>query len=102
MPEITLMQVVLPDPFGPTSPSTSPAVRWKDTPSSARNPPKRLTSCSTCNNGVAGASGGTNASARQQGHESVREKQHESHDQCAVDELKILRHGNPDRVVDSV
>ena len=37
------MQVVLPDPFGPTSPSTSPGARWKLTPSSARKPPKRFT-----------------------------------------------------------
>ena len=46
------MQVVLPDPFGPTSPSTSPRARWNDTPSSARNPPKRFTSCSTRKSGA--------------------------------------------------
>src|SRR5581483_3406702 len=94
-PQITLMQVVLPDPFGPTSPSTSPAARWKLTPSSARKPPKRFTSFSTRRIG----SGDTDAPPRQQRCQSVRQEQHQHHDQHAIDQLEILRHGDADPVV---
>src|ERR1700710_306719 len=95
---MTLMQVVLPDPLGPTSPKTSPGLRWKVTPSSALKPPKRLTSPSTLSKG----SGDTDASARQQGHQAIGQKQHQQHDQRAIGELKILRHGDTDDVVDAI
>jgi hypothetical protein len=34
-PEITLIAVVLPEPFGPTKPRISPGTTWKLRPSSA-------------------------------------------------------------------
>src|ERR1700761_606924 len=95
---MTLMQVVLPEPFGPTSPSTSPGFRWNATPSSARKPPKRFTSPSTRSSG----SGDTDASAGQQGDEAVRQEQHQQNDQRAIGELEVLRHGDADYVVDAI
>src|SRR5437868_6259166 len=88
-PEMTLMQVVLPDPFGPTSPRISPACKLKLTPSSARNAPKRFTRPSMRRSGA--VSGDIDASATQQRHEPVGQEQHERHDQQAIDELKVLR-----------
>src|SRR5436305_1187059 len=98
MPEITLMQVVLPDPFGPTRPRISPARTWKLTPSSARNPPKRLTSLSTTSSG----SGDIDSPAPRERGEAVGHKEHEQHDEDAVDQLEILRSRDADGVVDAV
>src|ERR1700757_1420377 len=95
---MTLMQVVLPEPLGPTRPRTSPACRWKVTPSRARKPPKRFTRPSTVRSG----SGDTDASGREQGDEAVGEEQHQKNDQGAVGELEVLRHGDADDVVDAV
>src|SRR5215470_9519497 len=95
-PEITLMHVVLPDPFGPTNPRISPGLRVKLRPSSARNPPKRLTRPSMASSG----SGDIDPPSLQQRDESVRQEQHQAHDQRAVDELEILRRRNADRIVD--
>jgi hypothetical protein len=46
-PEIRLKAVVLPEPFGPIKPTSSPFATEKDTPSRARTPPKLLASAST-------------------------------------------------------
>src|SRR5271156_951317 len=97
---MTLMQVVLPDPFGPTRPRISPAPTEKLKTSSARKPPKRFTRPSTVKSGF--PSGDIDAPFLQQGGEPVRQEQHQAHDQRAVNQLKILRRGNPDRVVDAV
>src|SRR5690242_3212886 len=98
------MQVVLPDPFGPTSPRISPGFSSKVSPSSARKSPKRFTSPSTARSGGAAAdgSGDIDASPAGQRDQPVGQEQHERHDQHAVDELKILRRRDPDRVVDPV
>src|SRR5436190_20614918 len=97
---MTLMQVVLPEPFGPTRPRISPALRWKLSSSRARKPPKRLTRPSTWSSGC--GSGDIDAPAPEQGYEAVGQEQHQRHDQHAVDELKVLRRGNADGVVDAV
>src|SRR3974390_3520827 len=97
---MTLMQVVLPDPLGPTSPRISPACKLKLRPSSAWNAPKRFTRPSMRRSGA--ASGDIDASAPQQRYETVGQEQHERHEQQAVDELKVLRRGNSNGVLDSV
>ena len=48
---MTLNAVVFPAPFGPISPTISPARRSKDTSSSATMPPKRLVTFSTSRRG---------------------------------------------------
>src|SRR5580704_834941 len=97
---MTLMQVVLPEPFGPTSPRISPRPMLKLKLSSARKPPKRFTTPSTCSNGA--VSGDIDAPALQQRNQPVRQEQHQPHDQRPVDELKVLRRRNTDGVVDAV
>src|SRR5271166_2323642 len=99
-PEITLMQVVLPEPLGPTSPRISPPCKLKVTPSSARKPPKRFTRPSMARSGA--ASRDIDPSAPQQRYETIGQEQHESHDQQTVDELKVLRRGNADCVIDAI
>src|SRR5712692_8833229 len=47
VPEMQLMSVVLPEPFGPMRPSRSPALTWRLTRLSAVKPPKRLVRPST-------------------------------------------------------
>src|SRR5579863_8024454 len=97
---MTLMQVVLPDPLGPTRPRISPAPTEKLKTSSARKPPKRFTSPSTTSNGA--ASGDIDAPSLQQRDQAVRQKHHQAHDQQAVNELKVLWRGNSDGVVNAV
>ncbi len=46
-PQITLNSVVLPAPFGPITPSTSPAWTSSETPSSATTPPNRTVTSRT-------------------------------------------------------
>src|ERR671919_2118160 len=46
-PEMQLIIVVLPEPFGPISPRRSPSARCRLTASSATKPPKRLDRPST-------------------------------------------------------
>ena len=43
LPAITLKSVVLPAPFGPTSPVIEPSEIVSDAPSTARKPPKAIT-----------------------------------------------------------
>src|SRR5437899_745448 len=97
---MTLMQVVLPEPFGPTRPRISPGSRWKLSSSSARKPPKRLTRPFTAKSGC--GSGDIDPPAPEQRDEAVRQEQHETHDQHAVDELEILRGRDANRVVNAV
>src|SRR6516164_8770839 len=97
---MTLMHVVLPEPFGPTRPRISPVLTARFKPSSARKPPKRFTKPSTVRSGA--RSGDIDAPALQQRDEAVRQEQHQDHDQGTVDQLKILRSGNADDVVDAV
>src|SRR5580658_1481593 len=97
---MTLIQVVLPDPLGPTRPRISPAPTEKLRTSSARKPPKRFTSPSTVNSG--GASGDIDAPSLQQRDDAIRQKHHQAHDQRAVNELKVLRRVNAHGVVDAV
>src|SRR6516225_7664942 len=97
---MTLMQVVLPEPLGPTSPRISPDLRSKLSSSSARKPPKRLTRPFTARSGC--ASGDIDAPPAKQRYEAVRQEQHQPHDQHAVDQLEILRGRNTHRVVDAV
>src|ERR1700733_1477757 len=97
---MTLMQVVLPEPFGPTSPRISPLPMVKLRLSRARKPPKRFTTPLTCNSGA--GSGDIDAPALQQRDQPIRQEQHQPHDQRSVDELKVLRRRNADRVVDAV
>src|SRR5579883_580249 len=97
---MTLMQVVLPEPLGPTRPRISPGFRWKVSPSSARKPPKRLTSPSTSSSGV--TSGDIDPPAAEQRDEPGRQEQHQPHDEEAVDELEILRRRDADGVVDAI
>src|SRR5947209_16235665 len=99
-PEITLMHVVLPDPFGPTRPSTSPGAIDSVRPSSARNPPKRLTRFVIARSGA--LSGDIDAPPLQQRRQSVRQEQDERHDQETVDQLKILWRRDADHIVDAV
>jgi len=47
IPASTRSKVVFPDPFGPTSPTISPAPTTSSTPASARRPPKRRSSAFT-------------------------------------------------------
>src|SRR5216683_7493738 len=97
---MTLMHVVLPEPLGPTRPRISPAFKLKVSPSSARKPPKRFTRPSTASIGE--VSGDIDPPAPQQRDEAVRQEQHQTHNQCAVDQLKILRRRNSDGVVDAI
>src|SRR5271156_6087594 len=97
---MTLMQVVLPDPFGPTRPRISPAPTLKLKTSSARKPPKRFTKPSTARSG--GRSGDIDPPSLQQRDKAVRQEQNQAHDQRAVEELKVLRRRNPDGVVDAI
>src|SRR5215471_461216 len=92
------MHVVLPDPFGPTRPRISPAFRVKLRPSSARKPPKRLTSPSTVRSG----SGDIDPPALKERDEAIRQEKNEAHDQRAIDQLEILRRRDADSVVDAV
>src|ERR1700722_12967378 len=94
------MAVVLPEPLGPTSPRISPDATWKLNPSSAWKPPKRLTSFETVRMGA--LSGDMPAPASCERHQPGGQKQHQPHDQETVDELKILRRGEADQIVDSV
>src|SRR6516165_7666476 len=99
-PEITLIAVVLPEPFGPTNPRISPAATWKLSPSSAKKPPKRFTRPETLR--MAALSGDMPAPAGCQRHQASREEQHEPHDQQTIDQLEILRGGEADQIVDAV
>src|SRR5580704_8636094 len=99
---MTLMQVVLPEPLGPTRPRISPGFKSKLRPSSARKPPNRLTRFSTVRSGERGASGDIDPPAAQQRDEPGRQEQHQPHDEEAVDELEILRRRDADGVVDAV
>src|SRR5260221_14275283 len=100
-PEMTLMQVVLPEPLGPTRPRISPDFRSKLKPSSARKPPKRLTRFSTVRSGERGVSGDIDPPTAQQRDQSGRQEQHQPHDEEAVDELEILRRRDADAVVNA-
>src|SRR5579883_1237365 len=97
---MTLMQVVLPEPLGPTRPRISPCLRSKVSPSSARKPPKRLTKLSTVSSGA--VSGDIDPPAAEERNEAVRQEQHQPHDEEAVDELEVLRRRDADGVVDAV
>src|ERR1700691_3052947 len=97
---MTLIQVVLPEPLGPTRPRISPAPTLKLKTSSARKPPKRFTRPSTVRSG--GASGDIDAPSLQQRDQTVRQEQHQSHDQQAVQELKVLWRRDADGIVDAV
>src|ERR1700750_513250 len=99
-PEITLIAVVLPEPLGPTSPRISPDETWKLKPSSAQKPPKRFTRLETLRNGALSVDMPSLASCER--HQSCGKKQHQPHDQEAVDQLKVLRRGKSDQVVDAV
>src|SRR6185437_4718928 len=94
---MTLMQVVLPEPLGPTRPRISPSRKVRLSPSRARKPPKRLTRFS-----MRRRSGDIDPPAAQQRDEPVGQEEDEAHDQEAVDELKILRRRDPDRIVKPV
>ena len=48
-PQMALNSVVLPAPFGPITPSTSPRETWSDTSRSAVNPANRTVTPSTRN-----------------------------------------------------
>src|SRR6266567_3323737 len=97
---MTLMHVVLPEPFGPTRPRISPGFRSKLSSSSARKPPNRLTRPLTARSGD--ASGDIDPPSPEQRYEAVRQEQHQPHDQHAVDQLEILRGGNAHGVVDAI
>src|SRR5947209_3510430 len=94
------MQVVLPDPFGPTRPSTSPGAIDSERPSSARKPPNRLTRLPMARSGA--LSGDIDAPPLQQGREPVGQEQNQRHDQEAIDQLEILRCRHTNHVVDAV
>src|SRR5579875_43064 len=98
-PVMTLMQVVLPDPLGPTRPRISPGLRSKLTPSRARNPPKRFTRDSTRRR-IGPASGDIDPSEPQHGDEAVGED--EADNEGPVDQLEVLRGRDADGVVDAV
>src|SRR6478672_3751051 len=53
-PAMRLNSVVLPEPFGPITPSSSPACRVKPTSRTARTPPKPFVSRSTSRRATAG------------------------------------------------
>ena len=53
-PRIMLIVVVLPAPFGPSSPTISPGDTWNETPSTAFNGPKDLARRSTARTGGEG------------------------------------------------
>src|SRR6185437_10976653 len=95
---MTLMQVVLPEPLGPTRPRISPSRKVRLSPSSARKPPKRLTRLSRRRS----ESGDIDPPAAQQRDQPVGQEEDEAHDQEAVDELKILRRRDADRIVKPV
>src|SRR5260370_3218585 len=99
---MTLMQVALPEPLGPTRPRISPGFRSKLKPSSARKPPNRLTRFSTVRSGERFASGDIDPPAAQQRDQPGRQEQHQPHDEEAVDELRILRPPDADAVVNAV
>src|SRR3974390_1324468 len=92
------MQVVLPDPFGPTRPRTSPTFSVKLTPSSARKPPNCLATSSRRNRG----SRDIDAPLAQQRRKTVREEEDEQNDQSPADQLEILRRGDAHAVIDPV
>src|SRR5579875_3182653 len=100
-PVMTLMQVVLPDPLGPTRPRISPGLRSKLTPSRARNPPKRFTRDSTRRR-IGPASGDIDPSEPQHGDEAVGEEEDEADNEGPVDQLEVLRGRDADGVVDAV
>src|SRR3712207_4962384 len=67
-PPSTFMSVLLPAPFSPTKPSTSPARSRSDTPSSATTPGKALPMPSSSSSGdppAAAATPGASAAAEQ-------------------------------------
>src|SRR6185312_2272785 len=99
---MTLMQVVLPEPLGPTNPRISPGLRSKLKPSRAWKPPKRFTRLSTVSSGERSVLGDIDPPAAQQRGQSVGQEQHQTHDEQAVDELEILRRRDADGVVDAV
>src|SRR5262245_58845304 len=97
---MTLIAVVFPEPLGPTSPRISPGATWKLSPSSAVKPTKRSTSFWTLRMGF--CSGDMPASSRRERDQPRRKEQHQPHDQQAIDQLKVLRRGEADQVVDTV
>src|ERR1700741_396583 len=98
---MTLIAVVLPEPLGPTRPRISPGATWKLKPSSARKPPKRFTSFATLRIGSV-ISGDMPSPPRRQRHQPRRQEQHQAHDQKTIDQLEILRRGEPDHIVDAI
>src|SRR5262245_29050616 len=80
-PEIMFSMVVLPEPFGPISPSTSFSARSKDMPSTATRPPKRLLTPSTAS-AVIARSGMAVAPALQQGRDRTMASCHDVFDQA--------------------
>src|SRR5882757_1829745 len=78
-PEITLIDVVLPEPLGPTSPRISPAAAWKLRPSRAWKPPKRFTRSATSRMGA--GLGDTPPPSGRERDQSRRQEQHEYHDE---------------------
>src|SRR5260221_10357544 len=101
-PEMTLMQVVLPEPLGPTRPRISPDFRSKLKPSSARKPPKRLTRFSTVRSGERGVPRDIDPPTAQQRDQSGRQEQHHPPDEEAATELATLRRRDAHGVVNAI
>src|ERR1700753_1360216 len=81
-PQMVLTSVVLPAPFGPISPSTSPRLIPSVTPRSACKPPKRRATLSRrrisdCSSDMLGLSEQHAGAERDQ---AVREEQQQQHD----------------------
>src|SRR6185312_6574822 len=94
---MTLMVVVLPEPFGPTRPTISPDATLKLTSLSTTCAPKRLWTPARCS-----SSEDMDPPALQQRQEPARQKQHEQHNEAAIDELEVLRRRDADRRVQHV
>src|SRR6202035_5910275 len=78
----------------------APDATWKHNPSSAWYPPKRFVTLATLRMGA--VSGDMPAPAGCERHQACGEKQHEPHDQEAIDQLEILRRGESDQIVDTI
>src|SRR5262245_30460235 len=81
-PEIMFSMVVLPEPFGPISPSTSFSARSNEMPSTATRPPKRLLTPSTASAVIARCSGMAAFPALQQAADRAMAPRHEVFDQA--------------------
>src|SRR5262245_5683614 len=96
-PEMQLIMVVLPDPFGPIRPRRSPSPRWRSTPFSATNPPKRLVSPLTLRIGSAMALGlGAHAPVGEEADQPARGEDDEAH-QHHPDQQHVELGGDGDR-----